>query len=292
MRDREGEGSGRPLAYFHVKPAVSEGSSPVMPPAVSDRLYLVNAAGLPEFRPVYDALSRMAFYNVNPDRLRDVQSPDASDLLARDGSNLTTILTRMQERHPEARQRVERYLSAIVPGLRRVGIQTIGSKQALEFVQRIQEDTQSTWRFPSTSVSDGTLRALGILVALFQGGENLGGEVTLVAIEEPEAALHPAAAGILFDSLREASQYTQVVVTSHSPDLLDAEEVTPDAILAVALQGGRTTIGPIDEVSRSILRDHLYSAGELMRQNHLQPDLASLAAAGSVPLFDEDPASW
>ena len=42
-----------------------------------------------------------------------------------------------------------------------------------------------------------------------------------MGIEEPELALHPAAAGVLIDSLREAADTAQVLVTSHSPDLLD-----------------------------------------------------------------------
>ena len=45
------------------------------PAAATDRLYLVNASGLPEFRPVYEAFSRMGFYNLNPDRIRDLQDP-------------------------------------------------------------------------------------------------------------------------------------------------------------------------------------------------------------------------
>ena len=46
------------------------------PAAVPDRLYLVNASGLPEFRHVYDAFSQMGFYNLNPDRIRDLQDPN------------------------------------------------------------------------------------------------------------------------------------------------------------------------------------------------------------------------
>jgi energy-coupling factor transporter ATP-binding protein EcfA2 len=41
------------------------------PAALKDRLYLVNVSGVPRFRPVYDALSRMGFYSLNPDRIRD-----------------------------------------------------------------------------------------------------------------------------------------------------------------------------------------------------------------------------
>ena len=58
----------------------------VAPAAATDRLYLVNASGLPEFRPVYDAFSRMGFYHLNPDKIiRELQAPDPRDVLTRDG---------------------------------------------------------------------------------------------------------------------------------------------------------------------------------------------------------------
>lgn len=126
-------------------------------------------------------------------------------------------------------------------------------------------------------MSDGTLRTVGVLVALFQGnGRAVGGgarpEHRLVGIEEPEIALHPAAAGVLTDSLRDASEHVQVLVTSHSPDLLDDEDIPSDSILAVVAEHGVTRIGPLDEAGRNALRDHLYTPGELLRLDQLRPD--------------------
>lgn len=69
----------------------------------------------------------------------------------------------------------------------------------------------------------------------------------------------------------------QVVVTSHSPDLLDDSSIPTDAILAVDNDGGVTRISGIDEAGRSVLRDHLFTAGELLRQNQLTPDPQVLA---------------
>jgi hypothetical protein len=42
-------------------------------------LYLVNASGVREFRPLYDALSAMGFYNLNPEAIRDLQPPDPGE---------------------------------------------------------------------------------------------------------------------------------------------------------------------------------------------------------------------
>jgi predicted ATPase len=121
-------------------------------------------------------------------------------------------------------------------------------------------------------MSDGTLRALGVLVALFQSGGERETMPLLVGLEEPETALHPAAAGVLVDSIRDAVSFRQVVVTSHSPDLLDNPSIADWEILAVVAGDGETRIGHLDEAGRSVLRDHLFTAGDLLRMNQLRPD--------------------
>ncbi|MBI3973246.1 MAG: ATP-binding protein [Chloroflexi bacterium] len=137
-------------------------------------------------------------------------------------------------------------------------------------------------------MSDGTLRALGVLVALLQARSSTGPPIPLVGIEEPETALHPAAVAILLDSLRDASHSTQVVVTSHSPDLLDSKDVETDSILAVTAEDGPTRIAPLDDVSRSVLRERLYTAGELLRMNQLTPEPQTIrdGATGPGRLFE------
>jgi predicted ATPase len=119
-------------------------------------------------------------------------------------------------------------------------------------------------------MSDGTLRALGILTALQQSNNDFS--PTFVGIEEPETALHPAASGALREALTCASMQTQVLVTSHSPDLLDDPNIDIDAIFSVISEGGDTKIVRLDEASRDMLRQHLFSAGELLRANQLAPD--------------------
>jgi predicted ATPase len=116
---------------------------------------------------------------------------------------------------------------------------------------------------------------LGVLVALFQANRDYA--PTVVGIEEPETALHPAASTALREALVRASEHTQVIVTSHSPDLLDDRSLSADTFLAVVSEGGETRIAPLDEASRNILRDQLFSAGELLRLNQLVPDPVILA---------------
>jgi predicted ATPase len=258
-------------AHFKVRNGKVTSNLKIVPAASSDRLYLVNASGLEDFRPVYEAFSRMGFYNLNPERIRDLQPPDAGDLLARDGSNIASVLGQLASNDKATKQRIEEYLSKVVPGVYGVDVKVVGPKETLEFRQQVA-GSRDPWRFLASNMSDGTLRALGILVALFQATNNGKKKVPLVGVEEPEVALHPAAAGVLLDSLRDASRKTQVIVTSHSPDLLDDKDIDSESILAVVSQGGVSEIGPLDRAGKSVLMDRLYTAGELLRLNQLVPD--------------------
>jgi hypothetical protein len=87
--------------------------------------------------------------------------------------------------------------------------------------------------------------------------------------------------------LRDASEHVQVLVTSHSPDLLDDEGIPDESILAVVSEHGETRIGPLDPTGRSVLRDHLYTPGELLRLDQLRPD-PELSQPKQLELFDAE----
>ncbi|MBM7117190.1 AAA family ATPase [Archangium primigenium] len=258
--------------------------APLAPPGSADRLYLVNAAGLAEFRPVFDALSNMGFYNLNPDKIRAFQSPDKGELLARDGLNLASVLERLEKSDAgSTKRRIEDYLSRIVPGLEGVESKRVGHLETLEFRQHV-EGAKEPWRFPAINMSDGTLRALGVLVALLQARTEK--DVRVVGIEEPEVALHPAAAGILRDALRDGARHAQIIVTSHSPELLDDPGISAREIVSVSAEQGKTLIARLDEATRTTLKDRLYTAGELLKTNQLTPELEEVPSPEQLRLFD------
>lgn len=256
------------IYYSVVKGNVTDTSVKVAPAAARDRLYLVNASGLPEFRPVYDAFSQMGFYNLNPDVIRDLQYPDLGEMLTQDGSNLTSVFNQLSY---QVKKDILEYLQVIVPGIQSVNLKKLGPQETLEFKQYIAEGKQPMG-FIANNMSDGTLRALGTLVALFQDNHEAEERVTLVGIEEPEIALHPAASGALFDALRDAAYKRQVIITTHSPDLLDNKDLEINSILAVEAHEGNTIIACVDEASRSVVRDRLFTTGELLRLDQLQAD--------------------
>ncbi len=256
-----------------------------MPPAVSDRLYIVTAAGLPDFRGVYQALRSMGFYSLNAQSMKELQSPDAGELLHRDGGNIASVVARLAADSNPILNRIKSYLEHIILDITDVKRIALGLRETLEFRQKVI-GSEHPWRFYAGSMSDGTMRALGILVAVMQLAERQT-PVRLVGIEEPETALHPAAAGALMDALREATVHTQVVVTTHSPDLLDHFDPEHDKLLTVQSNKGNTQIGQADAASIKAIQDHLYTPGELLRMDQLEPDQRDIDRQEQL-LFDFD----
>ncbi|WP_420455177.1 AAA family ATPase [Rubrivirga sp.] len=106
--------------------------------------------------------------------------------------------------------------------------------------------------------SDGTIRLVATLAALYQSPS-----LPFIILEEPERNVHPGVAAVLAGVLEQASARGQVLVTTHSPDLIDGLDV--DSLRVVERVDGGTVVGRVDAIQRGIIRDKLFSTGELMR---------------------------
>jgi predicted ATPase len=251
--------------YFEASEDTVISSEPVLAPPGPGSLYLTRASNLTAFRPVFEALSRMTIYDFNVESIKAPQGPDPGNRLYGDGSNLASVFKRMKRDRPDLADIVVDYLSIVSPGVTDVTTLEVGSYQTLSF-------TQQRGTFPGRSVSDGTLRALAVLTAVYQPGSDI------VGIEEPETGVHPAAAGILREALVDASSGRQIILTSHSPDLLDDPDLPSESIIAVRASDdatgpdGVTRLGPLNRAGQMALREHLFTAGELLRLDQLAPD--------------------
>lgn len=274
--------------YFRVERGeVKSCSEPSFPALTADRLALVAFSGMAVFRPIFDALTSMGLYNLNPKLMRDMQRPQDGRMLKPVGENIASVVAHLERVSRGQVDVIDRYLQHVVPSVKGFERKQIGPLETLEFLQDVA-GAKAPWRFLAQNMSDGTLRALGVLTALFQGNQDF--RPLLVGIEEPETALHPAASAALREALCKAAQKTQIIVTSHSPDLLDDHAIEASSLLAVIAEGGSTKIGPLDEASREAMRQHLFSAGELLRLSQLEPDRGVLQSqeVRQADLFGDD----
>jgi predicted ATPase len=252
----------------------------------ADRLALAHVADDPALGATYSALTGMLFYNIKPRSIEDIATFEPGQFLLPDGSNVASVFSRLDFPPERVDERINEYLRLILPGLIGVRVEPVlregatlppdTQKVALLFEQRSEADIDLFW--PS-QMSEGTLRALGILTALLQATVSEEPRPSLVAIEEPEAQIHPAALAVLRDAMVEASFNSQVLVATHSADILDNKDVETDSILAVSARDGVTLISPIEESGRDLVRRRLYTPGELLRIGQLFPEDGSNGAS-------------
>jgi predicted ATPase len=238
------------------------------PAFTGDRPALVAFGAQPAFAPAFNIIAGMTFYSPNPEKMRQPTSGGPGKVLSRDASNAADVFARLQRDKPAVVERIRGYLESFNPEFKDVMVTETDNYRWLAFRPATNP---SGWRLNSSDVSEGTLRAMGILLAIFQAGSG-GNPISLVGLEEPENNLHPAAAGVLLDALLEASLSVPIIASTHSADMLDRKDLPESSLLAVALQDGETIIGPIDDSGKAILHKHLYTAGELMRSNQLTPN--------------------
>jgi len=241
----------------------------IRPKVSSDRLMLYAASALDEYRPVFDFLTSMRFYSIIPDELREIQKSGREDYyLNHDGSNAASILKRLQ-RDDQSSWRYERIcnlLSKVVQGLKKVESHSVGQLEGIQFKQDV--GTKHPWIFEALNMSDGTLRILGLLLAIYQPGIH-----SVIAIEEPEATVHPGITELIIEVLMNASMDRQIIITTHSPDILDYKYLQDSQIRLVTMKDFRTIITSLSPSNREAIRGHLYTAGELLRLDELTPDI-------------------
>lgn len=232
---------------------------------------LLGRLGMSPFIDLADSLRWMGFYNVQPAAIRALEKPLAGELLRKDGSNLASIVRGLEHLAPSAFLRVQEYLGNIAPDVRHFEIVPYGEYETVRF-----HLGAGPTEFDAASMSDGTLRALCNIMAAFQYVPPHG-HPSVVGIEEPETALHPAALRALVDALREATQHTQIVLTTHNPDLLADRYLDTAGVLVARNCDGVTQIAPVDPASWEIVQKELYTLADLQRMDHLEPDPADLA---------------
>lgn len=259
----------------------AEGLTPALEPTA---LALPLVGGDERFASAFKLLGSMRTYSIEPGKLREMQDPDSGLTLRSDGGNAASVLQELTTRGAEAgriRQEIQDYLEAIVPDTTSVRPKKHGNKLSMSFTQ--QWDTDKKLSFDAFSMSDGTLRSLGLILAVFQRPSP-----SVLVIEEPEATIHPGALESVLDLVRMASKSMQVLVTTHSPDVLDAPWITDEHIRIVSWQQGASHVLRPSAATRQALREHLMGAGEMLRSNalHAEPLFADESHLRIGSLFE------
>jgi predicted ATPase len=169
--------------------------------------------------------------------------------------NLGLVLNRLQQ-NAETKKKILKSLNALYEGIDDYGVNIEGGTVQVFF-------HEGKFTIPATRLSDGTLRYLCLLAILCNPTPP-----PLVCIEEPELGLHPDVLSTLAELMIEASQKTQLIVTTHSSQLVDKFTDSPDSVIVCEKHEGATSMKRLDKEALSAwLKDYslgtLWSMGEI-----------------------------
>jgi predicted ATPase len=174
--------------------------------------------------------------------------------------NLGLVLNELE--HRDVWGRLEEYMGKFLPRFKR-----LSTKVSAGSVQVYLHEAGLSTPVPATRLSDGTLRFLALLAILLNPES-----ASLICIEEPELGLHPDAMSLLADLLMEASQQTQLVITTHSDVLVSALTEHVESVLVCDYLENGTTLQRLEEDKlESWLQD--YRLGDIWRTGKLGGNL-------------------
>lgn len=235
-------------------------------------------------RKLENIIKKNLFYTLPASELRAPQKLLQENPLQEDGQNLSAVLQhllRQKNRATALRQTMRRLVAGCVD----ITVETTGSY--LVTYLHYQGVGGKIRKSDLGQESDGTLRVLAILAALYQDNTDVFSQEIVtpqfIALEEPESNIHPGMLGVLAELFLEASTRKQILLTTHSPDLLDF--LPPESFRVVEKVDGETRVGPLADSQTEIVRAHLFTPGELLRTEglHRQPTPAETDAAVVAP---------
>jgi predicted ATPase len=235
------------------------GTAPAIQPTA---LMLPLLAALEPYKPIYDQLIGMSFYNILPGQLREPQKFSNPYPLDENGGNFAPMLRALKQDSPGAAIELMRAIQTVTGDIEGYDVQPVGSYLTTR-LRRVATNGEIAPWFELWQESDGTLRMLGIIAALHQHPPR-----TLIALEEPELAIHPGALALLWEEIVLASLYTQIVITTHSPDLLDM--CSAQQLRVMEKVNGISFVGPIAQEQTRIIQKRLAAPGQLLRAQGLE----------------------
>jgi len=184
--------------------------------------------------------------------IRNLNSYQSETKLRSDGSNLVSLLQKIKNNHTLEFEKIEEAFAQINPHFKSIDFDYLGSKFQLVIREKNLSKT-----ITAEHISDGTLRFLLLLSILYNPERG-----NLVCLDEPETGLHPDMIRTIAKAIKyAANQGTQVILSTHSPLLLNHFEID-DVLIFEKNEHNETVVSTKEEDDFEDWNDS-YSTGKL-----------------------------
>jgi len=204
------------------------------------------------------------YHDVHVERGSPMRLPATTQfvkLVEPDGSNLASVLHTLYTSNRDFKQQINEGMRAgFGDQFEELVIQPAAANQ----IQLAIQWRSSRQPHAGQDLSDGTLRFLFLLTVLASPEP-----ATLIAIDEPEIGLHPSMLPVIAEYAAEAAERTQVVLTTHSPVLLDAFTQAAANVTVMHWEDGRSCLYPLPDESLAKWLEK-YRLGQLFTSGELE----------------------
>lgn len=157
------------------------------------------------------SLGSISTYDLDPSKAQLAVPPSGSRQLDEDAENLSVVLRDIL-RHPELKKRLISLVSVLLPFVHDLDVAEFGFGQLITMLTERFSD--KSHRLAAAFASDGTVACLALVVALYFQ------EDAVALFEEPDRHVHPHLASRVMQMMNEVTDDTQVIVTTHNPEML------------------------------------------------------------------------
>ena len=203
----------------------------------------------------YESIAIYAEWTIGRDAppRRSVPAGTRSDVLLEDASNLAFVLSEL--RATRALPEIKRALRRLKATYEDFSIRPVGGQ-----LQLYVEEEGVVGGINALRLSDGTLRFLALAAVLLHPKPP-----ALVVIDEPEIGMHPDLIDAIAEMILEAAGRTQLIIATHSPELLTSLRRGIDRLYAFGAGAEGTTVRGFDrdQLAAYLAEEPL---GELWRQ--------------------------
>jgi predicted ATPase len=210
------------------------------------------------FQSLVREIISLSTYAIYPNIMRVPQVVSREETLLNDGSNLASVLKKLNTGQRRLKTRLIEALRVVMPTVSDIQIRSAGGYYVP--VLRVSEASGDTHDFNMSQLSDGTLRMIGLLAAFYQVSSP-----RRIALEEPEQMIHPGILPVLKDA---ADDYltmgsdNQYFITTHSPNFLNL--FNADDVTWLTINHGVSKASKMSGRRLALVHDQLMSAGEML----------------------------
>lgn len=162
---------------------------------------------LPHIGKLFD---KIAVYDIEPKLPKKGVAITGKRELEEDGSNLALVIKTIIE-DPEKKRKFANLLRDVLPFVEDFSVRKF---MDVSLILTLRERYVRSYDLPASSLSDGTIAIFAMIIALYFE------ENPFIIIEEPVSHIHPFLISRLMAMMEEASEKKQVMVTTHSTEVV------------------------------------------------------------------------